>query len=79
MKNKLNDAEVALGRANAAVDELKAGRAQQTKDIFEWQQSAQALHDDLLDARERANCAEAHPWRNLWAWVKRKLGGKAWK
>lgn len=72
LKNKLNDAEVALGRANAAVDELKEGRAQQTKEIFEWQQSAQALHDDLLDARERANYAESHPWRNLWAWLKRE-------
>ena len=58
------------------VAELKAGRAQQTKEIFEWQQSAQALHDDLLNARERANYAEAHPWRNLWAWIKRKLGGE---
>ena len=73
LKNKLNDAEAALGRANAAVDELKAGRAQQTKEIFEWQQSAQALHDDLLAARERANYAEAHPWRNLWVWLKRKM------
>lgn len=73
LKNKLNDAEVTLGRANAAVDELKEGRAQQTKEIFEWQQSAQALHDDLLDARERANYAESHPWRNLWAWVKREV------
>lgn len=73
LKNKLTDTEAALGRANAAVDELKAGRAQQTKEIFEWQQSAQALHDDLLDARERANYAESHPWRNLWVWVKRKV------
>lgn len=30
----------------------------------------------LLNARERAHYAEAHPWRNLWAWVKRKLGGE---
>lgn len=73
LKNKLNDAEAALGRANAAVDELKEGGTQQTKEIFEWQQSAQALHDDLLAARERANYAEAHPWRNLWAWAKSKL------
>lgn len=73
LKNKLNDAEAALGRANAAVDELKAGRAQQTKEIFEWQQSAQALHDDLLAARERANYAEAHPWRNLWKWIEKQL------
>lgn len=24
----------------------------------------------------RADYAESHPWRNLWAWVKRKLGGE---
>ena len=73
LRNKLADTEAALGRANAEVAELKAGRAQQTKEIFEWQGSAQALHDDLLNARQRADYAEAHPWRNLWAWVKRKL------
>lgn len=73
LRNKIADTEAALGRANAAVDELKEGRTQQTKEIFEWQQSAQALHDDLLAARERANYAEAHPWRNLWAWVNRKV------
>ena len=72
LRNKLADTEAALGRANAEVAELKAGRAQQTKEIFEWQGSAQALHDDLLNARDRANSAEAHPWRNLWAWVKRE-------
>lgn len=73
LKNKLNDTEAALGRANATVSELKAGKDQQTKELIEWQRSAQALHDDLLNARERAEYAEAHPWRNLWAWVKRKL------
>lgn len=77
LRNKLTDTEAALGRANAEVAELKAGRAQQTKEIFEWQGSAQALHDDLLNVRDRANYAEAHPWRNLWAWVKRKLARKA--
>lgn len=25
------------------------------------------------NAEQRANYAEAHPWRNLWAWAKRKL------
>lgn len=73
LRNKITDTETALGRANAAVAELKTGITQQTKEIFEWQGTAQALHDDILDARERANYAEAHPWRNLWAWVKRKL------
>lgn len=30
-------------------------------------------HWERDDAQERADYAEAHPWRNLWAWVKRKL------
>lgn len=73
LKNKLNDTEAALGRANACIATMQVEKDQQTKEIFEWQGSAQALHDDLLDARDRANYAEAHPWRNLWAWVKRKV------
>ena len=77
LRNKLNDVEVTLGRANACIATMQVERDQQTKDCFEWQRSAQALHDDLLNARERAHYAEAHPWRNLWAWLKRKMGCKA--
>lgn len=73
LKNKLNDTEAALGRANACIATMKVERDQQTKDCFEWQRSAQDLHDDLLNARDRAHYAEAHPWRNLWAWLKRKM------
>ena len=73
LRNKLADTEAALGRANACIATMKVERDQQTKDLFEWRRSAQELHDDLLDARERGNYAEAHPWRNQWAWVKRKL------
>nr|DAG56433.1 MAG TPA: Intermediate filament protein [Caudoviricetes sp.] len=73
LQNKLTDTEAALGRANACIATMKVERDQQTKDCFEWQRSAQALHDDLLNARDRANYAENHPWRNLWAWIKRKL------
>lgn len=73
LRNKLADTEAALGRANACIATMKVERDQQTKDCFEWQRSAQNLHDDLLNARERANYAEAHPCRNLWAWVKRKM------
>ena len=72
LRNKLDATEAALGRANACIATMKVERDQQTKDLFEWRRSAQNLHDDLLNARERANYAEAHPWRNLWAWVKRK-------
>lgn len=73
LKNKLDATEAALGRANACIATMKVERDQQTKDCFEWQRSAQNLHGDLLNARERANYAESHPWRNLRAWVKRKL------
>lgn len=73
LRNKLADTEAALGRANAQITTMMVEKDQQTKELIEWQRSAQALHDDLLNARERANYAEAHPWRNLWAWVKRKL------
>lgn len=73
LRNKLADTEAALGRANACIATMKVERDQQTKDLFAWRESAQNLHDDLLNARERANYAEAHPWCNLWAWIKRKL------
>lgn len=76
LRNKLTDTEAALGWANARIATMQVERDQQTKDCFEWQRSAQNLHDDLLNARERAHYAEAHPWRNLWAWAKRKLGWK---
>ena len=73
LRNKLTDTEEALGRANAQITTMMVGKDQQTKELIEWQRSAQALHDDLLNARERANYAEAHPWRNLWEWLKRKM------
>jgi hypothetical protein len=67
------DGKCSNGWANARIATMQVERDQQTKDCFEWQRSAQNLHDDLLNARERAHYAEAHPWRNLWAWAKRKL------
>lgn len=73
LRNKLADTETALGRANACIATMQVEKDQQTKELFEWWSSAQALDDDLLNARERANYAESHPWRNLWSWVKRKL------
>lgn len=73
LRNKLADTEAALGRANACIATMQVEKDQQTKELFEWWSSAQALHDDLLDVRDRANYAESHPWRNLWAWLKRKL------
>lgn len=67
LRNKLADTEASLGRANAEVShyksELRAARKEATD--AQWAQFGEY---------RRANYAEAHPWRNLWAWVKRKLG-----
>lgn len=65
LKNKLADTEAALGRANAeitySVTEKNALRNDVTKMV-----------DRAAFECGRADYAEAHPWRNLWAWVKRK-------
>lgn len=53
LRNKLDDTEAALGRANACIATMQVEKDQQTKEIFEWQGSAQALHDDLFLLRER--------------------------
>lgn len=66
LRNKLADTEAALGRANAEVShyksELRAARKGATD--AQWAQ---------IDEYRRAEYAESHPWRNLWAWVKRKV------
>lgn len=59
LRNNLDDTEAALGRAN---DEC----------AFK-QEALNVMHNRLYNAEQRANYAEAHPWRNLWAWIKRKL------
>ena len=67
LRNKLTDTDAALGRANAeltySVTEKNALRNDVTK-----------MTDRAAFELGRADYAEAHPWRNLWAWVKRKLG-----
>lgn len=59
MKTTLTDTEAALGRAN---DEC----------AFK-QEVLNVMRTKRYNAEQRANYTEAHPWRNLWAWVKRKL------
>lgn len=59
LKNKLNDAEAALGRAN---DER----------AFK-QETINVMRNRRYKAEQRADYAEAHPWWNLWVWVKRTL------
>ena len=60
LRNKLSDTEASLGRAN---DEC----------AFK-QEALNVMRNRKYNAEQRANYAEAHPWRNLWAWVMRKLG-----
>lgn len=62
LRNKLADTEAALGRAN--------GECAFKQEIIN------VMRDRRYNAEQRANYAESHPWRNLWAWVKRKLGGE---
>lgn len=59
LRNKLADTEAALGRVN---DEC----------AFK-QEALNVMRNRQYNAEQRANYAESHPWRNLWAWLKRKL------
>lgn len=59
LRNKLADTEAALGRAN---DEC----------AFK-QEVLNVMRNRRYNAEQRADYAERHPWRNLWAWLKRKL------
>lgn len=59
LRNKLADTEAALGRAN---DECASK-----------QEALNVMRNRKYNAEQRANYAESHPWRNLWAWLKRKL------
>lgn len=62
LRNKLADTEAALGRANVEC-------------AFK-QEALNVMRNRRYNAEQRANYAETHPWRNLWAWGKRKLGGE---
>ena len=66
LRNKLADTEAALGRANAEVSRVTVGCRQ-------VEEERDFMHQQWSNAEQRANYAEAHPWRNLWAWFKRKL------
>ena len=66
LRNNLDAIEAALGRANAELTYSVAEKNALRNDVTKMTSRA---------AFEcgRANYAEAHPWRNLWAWAKRKL------
>lgn len=62
LRNKLADTEAALGRANTL--------------CAQFQSNFTLASETCYNATQRADYAESHPWRNLWAWVKRKIGGE---
>ena len=59
LRNKLADTEAALGRAN--------------DDLAFKGTVIDVMRDKRYNAEQRADYAEAHPWKNLWAWAKRKM------
>ena len=66
LRNKLDDTEAALGRANAELTRSVAEKNALRNDVTK-------MTDRAAFELGRANYAEVHPWRNLWAWLKRKL------
>ena len=80
LRNKLADTEAALGRANAELGAAEGTLGKMNDKIVRCEEYSRSLRGDVnklqlekIGAIMRANYAEAHPWRNLWAWVKRKL------
>lgn len=59
LRTKLSDTEATLKKADYEIDFRGA--------------ELTVMRDGRYNAEQRADYAEAHPWRNLWAWVKRKL------
>lgn len=59
LRGKLKDTETALGRSANEVSRL----------VGELQDARM----QVLDLGTELDVAYNHPWRNLWAWVKRKL------
>ena len=66
LRNKLADTEAALGRANAEITYSVAEKNTLRNYV-------KKMVDRAAFECGRADYAEAHPWRNLWAWMKRKL------
>lgn len=62
LRNKLADTEASLGRVNTEKNALR--------------NDVNKMCGRAAFERGRADYAESHPWWNLWAWIKRKLGGE---
>ena len=67
LRNKLADTEASLGRANEELTRSTIENKQM------WDERVKLVNRAAVECA-RADYAELHPWPNLWAWVKRKLG-----
>lgn len=65
LRNKLDATETALERANADLTRFTIENKQM------WDEKVKLVNRAAVEC-ERADYAEAHPWRNLWEWFKRK-------
>lgn len=70
LRNKLTDTDAALERANAELTYSVAEKNALRNDITK-------MTDRAAFELGRADYAESHPWRTLWAWLKKKMGCKA--
>ena len=61
LRGKLKDTKTALGRSANEASRL----------VGELQDARM----QVLDLLTEVDVAHNHPWRNLWAWFKRKIGG----
>lgn len=66
LRNKLADTEAALGRANAEITYSATEKNELNAKIKQ-------LDGEREDWAQRSVWQFNHPWRNLWAWVKRKM------
>ena len=62
LRAKLSDAEEKKEKMNATLADCRVTLAQEVEKRKDWEQ--------------RSVWQFNHPWRNLWAWAKRKLGGE---
>lgn len=90
LRNKLDDTEAALGRANAELGAAEGALGEMIElraNLSDAEEKKEKMNATLADCRvtlaqevekrkdweQRSVWQFNHPWRNLWAWVKRKL------
>lgn len=73
MAKMMEDAQEKTAALEAEIAALKNCIDKKNDLIAEYANLKAEMQRKNVVAEQRANYAESHPWRNLWAWVKRKL------